>query len=376
MRSLIPVSYPQRTSDEQGREDKESETAASDIKEETASDAERTDVASHDQNDVAMTTTAISSHNGTDESAKVGASTSSPIDVSSLHLDPLPRSPPAPLLPPTSYDTAANDPQSDPKSLQLAPLPPLGSEDHLVAVSKQPAATSLTVKEDVRGEKGLNSKPALASSSLEVFNDEFGIQETSVFATTTGQPQLPAPGLTNRPAEQNSARLISSSRSAFRPVIVTPRDTSAISNSRITSASSTQTSQFTATSTLARDSNNNVAESADIAKPKPGSEGVAVTPLFSLPSMTKSKSGMDSVTLGEFSEAFMKGDMTNWFQRMLLLDHIETIQDKVSTWMEIIDKQLDGKAPPILTWAPCNNVRNGNSLHHWYIDVYITLCYT
>jgi hypothetical protein len=52
---------------------------------------------------------------------------------------------------------------------------------------------------------------------------------------------------------------------------------------------------------------------------------------------------MDSVTLGEFSEAFMKGDTTNWFQRMLLLDHIEAVQDKIRNWMEMIDKQLDGK---------------------------------
>jgi hypothetical protein len=59
---------------------------------------------------------------------------------------------------------------------------------------------------------------------------------------------------------------------------------------------------------------------------------------------------MDSVTLGEFSEAFMKGDTTNWFQRMLLLDHIEAVQDKIRNWMEMIDKQLDGKQVEFLSF--------------------------
>ena len=52
---------------------------------------------------------------------------------------------------------------------------------------------------------------------------------------------------------------------------------------------------------------------------------------------------MDTVTLGKFAEAFMHGDTTNWVNRMLLFDHVEAVQNKVIAWMELIEKQLEGK---------------------------------
>ena len=52
---------------------------------------------------------------------------------------------------------------------------------------------------------------------------------------------------------------------------------------------------------------------------------------------------MDTVTLGEFAEAFMHGDTTKWVNRMLLFDHVEAVQNKVTAWMELIEEQLEGK---------------------------------
>ena len=49
------------------------------------------------------------------------------------------------------------------------------------------------------------------------------------------------------------------------------------------------------------------------------------------------------VTLNEFADAFLKGDVTNWYQRMALLDHIEAVQKKMAAWMDEVEKQLDGK---------------------------------
>lgn len=52
--------------------------------------------------------------------------------------------------------------------------------------------------------------------------------------------------------------------------------------------------------------------------------------------------------MGEFAEAFLQGDTTNWFRRMKLLDHIETVQDNVQAWLEVIEKKLDGKRTYII----------------------------
>ena len=54
-------------------------------------------------------------------------------------------------------------------------------------------------------------------------------------------------------------------------------------------------------------------------------------------------SEMEAITLGEFAEAFVQGDMTNWFRRMKLLDHIETVQDNVQAWLDMIEESLEGE---------------------------------
>lgn len=61
--------------------------------------------------------------------------------------------------------------------------------------------------------------------------------------------------------------------------------------------------------------------------------------------------GMEAVTLGEFAEAFLQADTTNWFKRMKLLDHIETVQDNVQAWLEVIERKLDGEWSVALGWG-------------------------
>ena len=49
------------------------------------------------------------------------------------------------------------------------------------------------------------------------------------------------------------------------------------------------------------------------------------------------------VLVKDFTEAFYHGDTTNWFKRMLLLDHIENVQDDMLSCVEQMEKELDGK---------------------------------
>ncbi len=370
MRSLVPVSYPpqQGTSDREpkgeGAESAMTSSEGRQLHESNLSDTEKADDRANSFESNTVGAAAFSSQNGTGTAQK-DDSDSPPIDVSSLQLDPLPRSSPSPQLPPTPPE---NPP--DPKSLQLAPLPPLTAEDRSPpAVSEQPRPSpSEKETKQVEGDAGSNVKSprhpnAGAGVSLEVFNDEFGVQEMSVFATSENQRQVSTSQqhTTNVQNEQplnphvssspTAGRLISSSRSAFTPVIVTLRDTS----SPISTSLSSETTPQNSTTSASREGGNKSADSAAAAgsacaaaeqqKPiKCEYDNAAIKKTLScLPSTAKSKSGMDSVTLGEFSEAFMKGDTTNWFQRMLLLDHIEAVQDKIRNWMKMIDKQLDGK---------------------------------
>ena len=348
-RSLVPVSYPPQSTTNRESEGQGAESSMTSFEgrqqDNNLSDMERADdMAGSSESDI-VGAAAFSSQNGTDQTGKDGNddSISPPIDISSLQLNPLPRSSPSPQLPPPPEHPP------DPKSLQLAPLPPLSTVDQPPPAASEPTKTSPLEKGDKLGEgdtdsnvkSSHHSKPAV-SMSLEVFNDEFGVQEMSVFATSTCQQQQQVPTTLERTNKHgsNPGRLISSARSAFRPVIVTPRDVS-FAATISTSSSSESTSQSSTVSTI--DSGKSAESASAEQKPKAECDNVVRKTLSCLPATAKSKSGMDSVTLGEFSEAFVKGDTTNWFQRMLLLDHIEAIQDKIRSWMEMIDKQLDGK---------------------------------
>ena len=50
----------------------------------------------------------------------------------------------------------------------------------------------------------------------------------------------------------------------------------------------------------------------------------------------------EMVTVNEFADAFLKGDVTNWYPRMALLDHIEAVQKKMAAWMDEVEQQLEG----------------------------------
>ena len=356
MRSLLPVSYPpQQSTNNQVLEGEGAESAMtpseSEQQDNSLSDLERTeDMASAFESDI-VGAAAFSSQNGTDQVGK-DDSISPPIDVSSLQLDPLPRSSPSPQLPPTPPE----DPP-DPKSLQLAPLPPLTAEDQSPPATSEQTRPSPSEKEDKKAEVDTDSNVksprhpnAGAGVSLEVFNDEFGVQEMSVFATNVNQYQVSATlQRANMQGEQppvgsNPGRLISSARSAFTPVIVTLRDASLPISTSLSSETTPQSSTNSVRESGKSADSAVAATTAAEQKPvKSEYDSVVKKTLSCLPATAKSKSGMDSVTLGEFSEAFAKGDTTNWFQRMLLLDHIEAVQDKIRNWMEMIDKQLDGE---------------------------------
>lgn len=49
------------------------------------------------------------------------------------------------------------------------------------------------------------------------------------------------------------------------------------------------------------------------------------------------------VLLQDFTEAFVQGDTTSWFKRMLLLDHLESVQDGIQLWIEQMEREMDGE---------------------------------
>ena len=351
MRSLLPVSYPPKSNSDS---EKGAESAL--ISSEGDSNLERADdIAASSLSDI-VGTAAFSSQNGTAQAAK---------DVSSLQLDPLPCSSPSPpQVPPKSEDPP------DPSSLQLAPLPPLTDKDRQPFATSEPTRSSSTSEKEAKqseDDANLNVQspllpPKVEEASvplpLEVFNDdEFGVQEMSVFATSSSQRQEVSATLrsTSKEAGSNSlgstpGKLISSARSAFRPVIVTPRDTASPVPTRSASlgrGDGKSADSVTNPTPTEQQPKCNKAEYVSVVRKT----------LSCLPDTAKTTSGMDSVTLGEFSEAFMKGDTTNWFQRMLLLDHIEAVQDKIRGWMQIIDEQLDGEQEKIYDLV-CNYYRS------------------
>lgn len=355
---------------------------------------------------------------------------SSPINIAALHLEPLPHScSVTPTLPPpvsssssSSLTTAIESSSFDPKSMKLAPLPPLSVEDlhnmtavilkssvlqstptvtqaahqtsRLTPSESVPTSASFEPLPDTENPIPSSEKPLLDledtkdsfGSSLEM-NEEFGVQEMSVFAvddtsahpsaveSKTGASQMPvfAVGARTSPSETelkpreseqdqtksppvsshlplsittsapipipSPSKLVSSSRSAFKPVII-PLTTSSASN-HLTSLLASQkasTSNGRPPTTLGLKSSTSTSTSLDH-RQQPKAEGNP----NSLQTLSSAKSTMDTVTLGKFAEAFMHGDTTNWVNRMLLFDHVEAVQNKVIAWMELIEKQLEGK---------------------------------
>ena len=235
-------------------------------------------------------------------------------DVASLQLDPLPQAISQSSLNGAAGKTATGS--LDPKTLKLAPLPPLNTESlQQLTTDILKKSIELSVANSNKAASGANPRQADSKTGKaqahEVLNNEFGVQELSVFAISSSQ--TPPPSTSTQSLTASPSKLVSSSRPTFTPV-VTPSTrgvTTLYSNSTPLTAGPPQT-----------------------LPPKSLLLG------SSTPKLT---STMDSVSLEEFADAFVLGDTTNWYQRMKLLDHIESVQEKVYTCMESLESQLEGR---------------------------------
>ncbi len=258
------------------------------------------------------------------------------------------------------------------ETLKLAPLPPLSKEDFntLTSVTTEVLKNSLPqTTTAVSGNQSIpvtDLVPVPASHShggsattsippsitvqqtetmMEIMNeDEFGVSEVPVFAMEADnaeqKPCLPQPSSSAAPltisTSLSSTSLTSlvpcsgfspSAQSAFKPIT----SKSNLLNNNVSTGISGITSL----------------------KPEPPQsksvpDSGSHSPLQELSSKSK---GMEAVTLGEFAHAFMQGDMTNWFRRMKLLDHIEAVQDNVQAWLEMVEKKLEGSQLTVIFYS-------------------------
>ncbi len=216
------------------------------------------------------------------------------INLNTLQLDPLPHLNEN-LCATGTGDVATCSP--DPKTLKLAPLPAIKKEN--LTTDKVTKSLSSPTTNETNSSSSVDAK-VVKTEPHEVLNNEFGVQELSVFAVTSEQAKTPPP--TNTQSKPVTLTPIKA------PTLVTV--TTLYPNSTPLTAGPPQT-----------------------------------VPSKSLPESFTPKltSTMDSVSLEEFSDAFMQGDTTNWYQRMKLLDHIEGVQERVCSYMESIENQLESE---------------------------------
>ena len=325
-------------------------------------------------------------------------SSSSPVDVTGLCLDPLPLDTNSSYPPVSTPQPSPNDisleTTPDPKTLQLAPLPPLSSEElhqitNLVLKSTLAQSTpqTRTISSDLSSSADLslsipsssseslhpslvsmsNSNTSIPDSEIPIpvaskeestksasfdsvisdseFNGGFGIQETSVFALDE-QPDIKHPktirteplgGSFSSRLPINPGNLPSSQRSAFKPVPLPSSQLASLLAGKALSSTSLQQGSKPLPSVP---SNCDTALGSCGLKPKVDTNPVFSETVSSL--STLAMTSMDVVPLEAFVEAFLRTDGGNWCQRMLLLDHIEAVQDKIAAWMDSIQNQLQG----------------------------------
>ena len=326
---------------------------------------------------------------------------SPPINVANLSLDPLPPStdsPPVTPLPSSSSKPPSIDSTPDPSSLQLAPLPPLKNEGiHLPTTTSKPVLQGTTQSSS---ESIDPSSQSLASSTVSShaetsspvetnknsvveksstfdsvvsdieFTEGFGIQETSVFAVDvqssdreTPKVEFVHPKNIRSESESNQgvggsasnfptsfpspSKLNSGPHSAFKPVTI-PTTISQLANLLTGQVSlmqpGTSNSQESLPSTFDKPpakSNVSTALGSCGLRPKVESNPVFSETVSSLSALTKQS--VDTIPLEEFADAFLQADGSNWCQRMLLLDHVEAVQDKMAAWMAVMEKQIEGR---------------------------------
>ena len=186
----------------------------------------------------------------------------------------------------------------------------------------------------------LESEQAETMEMVSICDSEFGVPEIPVYARPTGIPphvqsMLPVP----LSILTSSLQASSSSSSASSPSAAVPTPSPSFCPSPQSAFKPVTPSK----STLVRTS----ASSHKPAPPPPHPPPVAGVGPCSSSSLNEPArpEGVktEAVTLGEFSEEFLQRDTSNWFRRMKLLDHIETVQDNIEAWLETVEKQLQGK---------------------------------
>lgn len=272
------------------------------------------------------------------------------------------------------------------QTLKLAPLPPLKTEhlqqltteilkksiqlsvSKLSMATKKSSTTLPTSKYNCSSSKALGVSGSvdkdklekadkfqskLKTESQEVVNDEFGVQELSVFALESDKSTMPqvnngSSQSLNLPSSLSFSQSTPASLNSIKPISNSRTDFSLKTSSTIPSGTIPSGTGGLSKTTVC--SNNLLASAVHSSDTSlltvfPSRAIQSLTDINSNPSNAPSviSSAMESVSLGEFAEAFMHGDTTNWFQRMKLLDHIEKVQEKVSMWMNILDHQLEGQ---------------------------------
>lgn len=284
---------------------------------------------------------------------------------------PFRREPSDPAIDNTS-DSVPNSLIQSQSNVNSTPLsrsqPTLLSHSHVTATppSHSHVVPALPSHSHVTPEVAVGSSGSNATSQSEhaemmeivsMTDEEFGVSEVPVFAVEPDRSRQPMASLpqsstplstitlphpTSTPSQQPPPSSVHSqqphpssvhSQQPHAPSQPHPSSSSAHSQSPSSFSSSTQ-SAFKPVTTS--NSSNRIASPS-----KPSSKA---EPSNGTSSSSFSQLGMKAVTLGEFSEAFIQGDTTNWFRRMKLLDHIETVQDNVQAWLEMIEQSLDGKS--------------------------------
>ena len=156
----------------------------------------------------------------------------------------------------------------------------------------------------------VGSNPIPASSPVTSFMDEFGMEEASVFALTPSS--VTTPELDNLPTlgDQPSS---SSSSSVPAPTEPLP-DNNEVSQATEETESPNQQNMQSAMEMIERLSAN----------------------------LDTTAQLLPLVTPSQFAEAFMKVDTSCWASRMLLLDHVEAMQEKVLAQMDQLEEQFKG----------------------------------
>ena len=294
-----------------------------------------------------------------------------PLEISSLTLMPLPRS-----CSSSSENTSLSQsiPVPNMKNLQLTPLPTPGTildyPDPSLIESEDvnlPNTRMTLRKDDIRSTTSVSQSSDVTSSlpassvivtshketgdcqntinmeiepvneegskiSPEFLVDEFGIQETAVFATTSTPSEFQDISGFNKQSNMSSSAVIS------RPGSL---DTVSSNNETTTTTSASKngvlSSTLMSTSTGSSDLSPPLAVSIKLDESE--NQYLQVYGVV----LSTPKARRVSSVVKELSERITKGEAGTWFHKLLLLDHIDQVQQKIVKWIHDVDEQIEGK---------------------------------